>query len=103
MGDLLRRTSGKVGAETRMGLKLLPAFRASGLPAPEFQVGTLIGGGPGFAGYGYLANSFRGVLPLIERFGITTAAEVDSDTREDRLRDETVTSGVLALHGVIGA
>lgn len=78
-----------------MGFKLFPTFRAAGLPEPDLQADTIIGGGLHFAGYGYLAGVFRSILPLMERFGIATAAEVDTDTLADRLREDVVSSGCL--------
>ena len=101
---LWRETAGQAGIELQMGMKLFSTFQAAGLPAPSVHGDTLIGGGPDFAGYGYLASVIRSIMPLIERFGVATAAEVDIDTFEDRLRDETVAGGgVLALQMLVGA
>ncbi len=102
--DWWRRTAGQAGIELQMGFKLFAAYRAAGLPEPDLLTETIIGGGPDFAGYGYLAGVIRSILPLIERFGIATAEEVDIDTLADRLRDEAVAGGgVVALQMIVGA
>lgn len=99
-----KQVTSKAGIERQMGYKLFPAFRAAGLPAPDMQADAVLGGGPDFVGYAYLADVFRSVLPLIEQFGIATAEEVAIDTLADRLRDEVVAGGgVLALQLVVGA
>ncbi len=55
-------------------------------------------GGPDHGGHAYLTSVIRGVLPLIERFGIATAEEIAANTLADRSRDETVSGGgVLPL------
>jgi hypothetical protein len=65
---------------------------------------TILGGGPDFAGYAYLAGVFRSILPLLERFDIATASEVDIETLADRLREEMVASGgVTTLQMAVGA
>ena len=80
----------QAGIELQMGFKLFPAYVAAGLPGPAMHGETILGGGPDFAGYAYLAGVFRSILPLMERFGIATPGEVDIDTLADRLREETV-------------
>jgi SAM-dependent methyltransferase len=104
VADWWRRTATQAGVELQMGLKLFATYHAAGLPEPEMRGDTLIGGGEAFAGYAYLAGVIRSVLPLMERFGVATAAEVDIDTLADRLRQETVnTGGVVALQMLVGA
>jgi hypothetical protein len=46
-----------------------------------------------------VANSLRSALPLLERFGIATAAEVDVDTFGQRYAVELATSG--AVHTLV--
>ena len=94
----------RTGIELHMGYKLFPVYRAAGLPDPAILAETIIGGGQEFAGYAYLADVFRSVLPLLEQLGVATAAEVDIDTLADRLRDATVAGGgVIALQSLVGA
>jgi SAM-dependent methyltransferase len=103
LADWWRRTAGQTGIELQMGFKLFPTYVAAGLPGPELHGETILGGGPDFPGYAYLAGVFRSILPLMERFGIATASAVDVDTLADRLREESVSNGsVIALQMVVG-
>ena len=69
----------------RMGLSLHPTFLAAGLAAPELRMESAVGTGDLAWAW---ANVMRGVLPLMERFGITTAAVLQADTLAQRLQDE---------------
>jgi SAM-dependent methyltransferase len=71
----------------RMGLSLYPTFVAAGLPPPELRLECGVGGGDRAFAWAW-ANAMRGVLPLMERFGITTATELAPDTLADRLQAE---------------
>jgi SAM-dependent methyltransferase len=103
LADWWRRTAGQTGIELQMGFKLFPTYVAAGLPGPELHGETILGGGPDFAGYAYLAGIFRSILPLMERFGIARASAVDVDTLADRLREESLSNGsVIALQMVVG-
>ena len=104
VADWWRRTASQAGVELQMGLKLFPVYRAAGLPEPQLQADTIVGGGAHFGGYAYLAGVIRSVLPLMERFGVATAEEVDIDSLADRLRAELVAGGgVLPLQMIVGA
>jgi SAM-dependent methyltransferase len=91
----------RAGAEADMGLKLDATFRAAGLPPPEFYAAARLATGAEAAGYAMLAAVTRSLLPAIETFGIATAAEVDIDTLEDRLRDATVGADACWLSPVM--
>lgn len=86
----------RAGLEAQMGLKLYGMFLNAGLPAPEVRLEQMIGGGPSWGGYDHLADLIRGLLPLINQFGIATPEEVKIDTLAQRLRDE-----VVSQHGVV--
>lgn len=98
LGGWWRAASSAAGAEQQMGLKLYGTYLAAGLPAPALRMDARVGGGPDFPIYEWGAEAIRGVIPLLERFGIATADEVQVDTLADRLRDEVVAGG-----GVIGS
>ena len=59
-----------------MGLSLYATFLAADFPPPppELRLECAVGGGDIFA-WGW-ANVMRGLAPLMERLGITTAAEL---------------------------
>lgn len=80
----------RAGAEIDMGPKLFATFRDAGLPEPQMMGAISVVSGPDSVGYENLAGLVRAALPALERYGIATAAEVDIDTLEDRLREEAV-------------
>ena len=80
------------GAHSGMGLDLYRVFVEAGLPEPYMHFESPVGGPEGWAGYSYIANSVRSLLPLLEEFGIATAEEVDVDTLAQRVRQEIVTA-----------
>jgi hypothetical protein len=68
----------------------------------DFAAG--IGGGPEWTGYDYAAETLRSVLPLVLKFGLATAEEVDIDTMAERLRAETLAAGgIVKVPDLVGA
>lgn len=86
----LREAFGRGGAETRMGLRLGRVFEDAGLPAPRMLLGARVERGPDSPAYQQVADVTRTLLPLMEKTGVATAAEVGIDTLASRLRDEAV-------------
>ncbi len=89
------------GAHVAMGSDLYRTFVEAGLPEPVLHFEAPMGGSETWAGYPYIANSFRSLLPLLEEFDIATAEEVDVNTLAERVRKEIVASKhpvVLAPH-----
>ena len=80
------------GANVGMGLDLYSTFVDAGLPEPSLQYSAPVGGPEAWIGYQFIAAAFRSLLPLLERFEIATAEEVDLDTLAQRLRTEVVAS-----------
>jgi hypothetical protein len=89
-------TAVRAGAETRMGMKLPETFRAAGLPAPDLRLESIISTSDDPAIFDWLAGAIRGILPLMERFGVATPDEVGIDTLAERLRAD-----VAASNGVV--
>lgn len=83
----------RAGVETEMGFKLRATFLGAGLPEPKTELNAPVGGGPRWGGYEFAAETVRTLMPLVERFGIATAEEVDIGTLAERLREEMVGSG----------
>ena len=103
MFDWWRQTAEQVGVELQMGFKLHPTYVAAGLPAPRLRLDAVVGGGQDFEGYQYMADMLRSILPIMEKFGVATADEVDIDTLADRLREEVVQGGgCISLQPLIG-
>ena len=86
--EMFRRTGAHVG----MGLDLYGTFVDAGLPEPTLQYVAPVGGPEMWAGYQFIANGFRSLIPLLEAYGIATAEEVDVETLAERLRREVVVS-----------
>jgi SAM-dependent methyltransferase len=86
---------GRLQFDQRMGPSLFAAFHTAGLPEPDMTMEAVVGGGDRAPAFGW-ANVANAALPLIERLGIATAAEVDPGTLTDRLLAE-----VHAEHGVV--
>jgi SAM-dependent methyltransferase len=93
----------RVSATSRMGLSLYPTFVAAGLPPPELHLECAVGGGDKAFAWAW-ANVMRGVLPLMERFGVATAAELNHDTLAEGLQDELrAANGIVISPPIIGA
>ena len=86
--EVFRRSGANVG----MGLDLYSTFVDAGLPEPTLQYSAPVGGPETWGGYQFIAAAFQSLLPLLERFEIATAEEVDLDTLAQRLRAEVVAS-----------
>jgi hypothetical protein len=94
----------RAGVEMQMGLKLSATFQAAGLPAPHLRMDIAIHTGPEMAIYRLMADTLGSLLPLAERLGLASAAEVDITTLAERLRDEAVShGGVVTWPPYIGA
>jgi len=85
----------KAGIERRMGPSLYTAFRAAGLPGPSLLIETFASGGPDAPAWAW-ANVISAAVPLMERLGVATRAEVDPHTLADRLLAE-----ILAQDGCV--
>jgi SAM-dependent methyltransferase len=77
----------RAGLDTQ-GMNLFRLFLEAGLPRPEMDLITTVGGGPDWAGYEQLADVTGALLPLMLQFGIATREEVQVETLEKRLREE---------------
>lgn len=81
----------KAGFAVRMGPSLHAAFRAAGLPGPRLLVEAFAAGGPDAPAWAW-ANVIAATVPLMERLGVATRAEVDPPTLANRLLTETLTT-----------
>jgi hypothetical protein len=92
------------GAELDMGTKLYATFLSAGLPPPSAVSSTPVVCGPTAAGYVYLSQVLRSLLPLMERRGLANASEIDIDTLATRLRDDAEANARVAfMPRVVGA
>ena len=92
------------GFQMNMSRALPEAFRRAGLPLPHMFLDGPVGLGSDWSGYDYVAECLRSTLPLLERFGIATAQEVDVETIAGRLREEVVNQySYIILTLMVGA
>ena len=94
----------KAPVDQEMGYKLFDTYLKAGLPAPKMEVNSPVGGGPNWEGYEYAAESLRSMMPLVLKFGIATAEEVEIETLAERLRAESIVhQGVVKPPEMVGA
>lgn len=79
-------------AHLNMGIGLYQAFVEAGLPPPTMHLESPIGAEKTWAGYRYMATIFQSLLPLLEKYGLATAEQVEVDTLAERIRQEVLTS-----------
>jgi SAM-dependent methyltransferase len=96
-GDRIVQTFARAGIDHRTGLKLARIYRGAGLPAPQTLQGARVESGPDSALYAWMAQTARTLLPLMERTGVATAAEVGVDTLAARLREEIVAADATVV------
>jgi hypothetical protein len=103
-GEALVETFRRAGTDIHAGLGLRRAFLDAGLPAPRLRMERLAGGGDDFAGYRFLTGLVRSTLAMFEHYGVTSAAELDVDTLEERLRAAVIAAGsTVAFPSIVGA
>ncbi len=76
--------------------RMMAHFHDAGLKQPTIFCEIPVGGGSDSPVYAWWARTLRSVLPQLEKIGAATAAEVDIDTLEDRLR-----AAVSAVHSQV--
>ena len=97
----LREAFTRAGVDPALGPGLWAVLQAAGL-----QPSGMIGVQPHFGpedpdGAAILAGIVRAVLPLIERTGVATAAQVGADTLQQRLSDELAASPAVFAHPML--
>jgi SAM-dependent methyltransferase len=95
--DRIVQSFARAGLDHRTGLKLARIYRDAGLPAPQTLQGARVESGPDSPVYAYVAQTTRTLLPLMERTGVATAAEVEVDTLAARLRQELVAADATVV------
>lgn len=85
------------GADVRMGMKLAQTFQDAGLPTPKMRLMAHVENGSEMGVHLQGAAMTRTLLPLMERFGVATAAEVDIDTLAERIRADALTHNSTLL------
>lgn len=86
------RTFAAAGVRVNMGGQLLHTYVKAGLGVPELMGEFVVGGGPDFAGYSWLANTLRSLAPVAGKLGISLEPLGDLATLTQRLCSEAVTA-----------
>ncbi|MCL2393904.1 MAG: class I SAM-dependent methyltransferase [Acidimicrobiaceae bacterium] len=103
-GRLVIETFARAGMQMRMGRQLYGAFLAAGLSTPEMRDEAVVGAGPGFEGYAWLAGVARGLAPLMAKFAIAEVDRLGPETLTDRIRDDAIAaSAVVWTPSLVGA
>ena len=93
VGEWLLAVVAAGNINTDSGPALLRVFREAGLTGTKMDCRQWVGGGPGWEVYWLLAELIHSMLPALEKHGITTRAEADTDTLAARLEAEAVALG----------
>jgi SAM-dependent methyltransferase len=86
--EAIYRIFAAAGVRLSMASDLRQTFVAAGLGAPECLAEFVVGGGPDFAGYPWLANTLRSLAPMAHKVGIPLDSLGDLETLTERLRAE---------------
>lgn len=94
--EWILKTLAGAGVDSEMGLKLAATLSQAGLPTPTATLYCPVLSGPDHPGYQLFADILRSILPLMEAFGVATAAAVDLDTYAERLAAEVAANQAMA-------
>jgi SAM-dependent methyltransferase len=86
--ETIYRTFAVAGVRVNMASELRQTYVKAGLGEPELMGEFVVGGGPDFAGYAWLANTMRSLAPVARKLGIELAPLGDLDSLVQRLRAE---------------
>lgn len=86
IGEVFR----KVGINPDMGLMLAKTFADAGLPRPTIKADVPVGGEAGSYIYGWGTETLQSLIPLIEKFGLGTARDLQLETLARRMEEEAI-------------
>jgi len=94
----------RANLEADMGSRLHEVFCHAGLPAPRMIAAARVESGAESLAYASVAKVVESAAPMMERLGVATIAELQLDTLEARLREETVQAdAVVFMPRFVGA
>jgi len=101
---IINETFARAQIRLYCGMHLAGIYRDAGLPTPKLLAMSRIETGDDSPAYAYVAQTIRSLLPMIEKTGVATRAQVDIETLAARLKVESVSRGaVLHLPELIAA
>ena len=80
-----------------IGMHLAHIYRAAGLPMPHMLGMARVESGDESQVYTFIAETVRSLIPLLERTGAATAAQIGIDTLAARLKQQVDWRGAV-LH-----
>jgi SAM-dependent methyltransferase len=95
--ELVRETFRRGGIDIRSGFHLRRRFIEAGLSRPQAAASARLEGGIESPAWELLAATVRSLLPMMERLGLATAADLDPKTLADRLRQAGVATGSTVM------
>jgi SAM-dependent methyltransferase len=94
----------RVGRPIDMALRLAGVFAAAGLPDPVLTAAAPAERGAGAVGWSIMAGDLTSLLPVMERTGVATAADIGVETFERRLRAQAAEHDAVLINPlVVGA
>lgn len=103
-GTRINQALARVGADTRIGMKLKRIFEEAGLPGAQAIAMLRYENGPDSDLYAWMEQLTRTLLPLMEQTGVATPEAVEVEVLADRMRREAVEKGcTLVTPPLVGA
>jgi SAM-dependent methyltransferase len=100
----LLETLRRVGRPIDMALRLAAVYTAAGLTRTTLTTAAPAERGGDAVGYSVVAGDVVGLLPLMEKVGVATSAEIGPETFEQRLRTQAAEHDAVLLNPlVVGA
>jgi SAM-dependent methyltransferase len=104
VGEWIKESLRREGLDLQFGLSLYRLFLDAGLPPPQIHCQSFLGTGPEWPWYDVLAGRVGSVLPLLLKYGLVTAEEVEISTLAHRLRKAAAANpGVVMAPDLVSA
>jgi SAM-dependent methyltransferase len=104
VGEWIKESLRREGLDLQFGLSLYRLFLDVGLPPPQIHCQSFLGTGPEWPWYDVLAGRVGSVLPLLLKYGLVTAEEVEISTLAHRLRKAAAANpGVVMAPDLVSA
>jgi SAM-dependent methyltransferase len=97
VGDWIKEPFRRAGLDLQFGLRLYRVFLEAGLPAPQIHCESFLGAGLDWPWYDVIAGRVGSVLPMLLKYGLVTAEEVEISTLAQRLRDAVVAGASVVM------
>jgi SAM-dependent methyltransferase len=97
VGDWIKEPLRRERLDLQFGLRLYRVFLDAGLPPPQLHYQSFLGAGPDWPWYDVMAGRVGSVLPLLLKYGLVTAEEVEISTLAQRLRDAVVAGASVVM------